>query len=77
MDKATVTRTLVLFIALINQILVTFDLNPIPGNETIWYEIITTILVFGAATWSWFKNNYITLRGRKQKDILKEHHLTG
>ncbi|GLO64409.1 MULTISPECIES: phage holin [Oceanobacillus] len=76
MDKATVTRTLVLFIALINQILVTFDLNPIPGNETIWYEITSTILVFGAAIWSWFKNNYITLRGRKQKEILQEHQLT-
>ncbi|MFS0749467.1 phage holin [Oceanobacillus sp. 1P07AA] len=76
MDKATVTRTLVLFIALVNQILVTFDLNPIPGNETIWYETITTILVFSAAIWSWFKNNYITLRGRKQKEILQEHQLT-
>ncbi|MFD1335752.1 phage holin [Oceanobacillus iheyensis] len=75
MDKATVIRTLILLIALTNQFLVTLGLNPVPGNETIWFEVLSTIFTFGAAAIAWFKNNYVTARGKSQKEVLKRNSL--
>ncbi|MCT1577524.1 phage holin [Oceanobacillus kimchii] len=75
MDKETLTRTIVLFLALINQFLVTFGLNPIPGTEQLWGEVITMIITAAAATWAWFKNNYVTARGKSQKEVLQRNSL--
>ncbi|WP_017797556.1 phage holin [Oceanobacillus kimchii] len=75
MDKATLTRTIVLFLALINQFLVTFGLNPIPGTETLWGEVITVIITGVTATIAWFKNNYVTARGKSQKEVLQRNSL--
>ncbi|WP_200416275.1 phage holin [Virgibacillus salexigens] len=71
MDKATLVRTLVLFLALANQFLVTFGLNPIPGTEEAWGEIITMIITAAASAWAWFKNNYVTAKGGLQKKALQ------
>lgn len=76
MDKGTVVRTTVLVIALINQLLVSFGLNPIPGNEDLWYEVASTIFTAVAATVAWFRNNYVTAKGKKQKEALKQKGLT-
>jgi SPP1 phage holin len=38
LDKGTFIRTAILIIALLNQLLVSFGLNPIPGDEDTWYE---------------------------------------
>jgi len=76
MDKSTLTRTIVLVLALANQFLVTFGLNPIPGAEALWGEIITAVLTFAAAAWAWFKNNYVTFRGKQQKQVLEQRGLT-
>lgn len=76
MDKGTLIRTIVLVIALINQFLVAFSLNPVPGNEDIWYDVISTILTAAASAWAWFKNNYVTVKGKKQKEVLKKNGLT-
>ncbi|GLO66297.1 MULTISPECIES: phage holin [Oceanobacillus] len=75
MDKATLTRTIVLVIALVNQFLVIFGLNPILGTEQLWGEVITMIITAVAATWAWFKNNYVTARGKSQKEVLQRNSL--
>jgi len=75
-DRGTLIRTIVLAIALINQFLIAAGLNPVPGTEDIWGEVIATIFTVVAATVAWFKNNYITARGKKQKEVLKEKGLT-
>ncbi len=51
------------------------DLNPIPGGEKEWREVIATILTGGAATWAWFKNNYVTAKGKEQKEMLERNKL--
>lgn len=71
MDKGTKIRTLVLLLALINQLLVAFDLNPIPGAEDTWGEIISTGFTFIAAGVAWFKNNYVTAKGKQQKNVIE------
>lgn len=76
MDKGTLIRTIVLLIALVNQLLVSFGLTPIPGDQGVWYEVASTIFTAATATWAWFKNNYITAKGKKQKEVLKQKGLT-
>ena len=76
MDKGTLIRTIVLLIALVNQVLIAFGFSPIPGNEDLWYEVSSTIFTAVTATWAWFKNNYVTAKGRKQKEVLKQKGLT-
>ena len=77
-DKGTVIRTVLLFIALINQTLIMFGKPVLPidnGQVTtlieglylvgsVLFTIITTLI-------AWFKNNYITERGQLQKKALQ------
>ncbi|MFS0591502.1 phage holin [Cytobacillus horneckiae] len=75
MDKGTLIRTIVLTIALCNQFLVVTDLNPIPGSEALWGEVISSIFTSIVAAWAWFKNNYITAKGKKQRAVIHQHKL--
>ncbi|MED1711697.1 phage holin [Bacillus thuringiensis] len=76
MDKGTVIRTIVLFIALLNQFLVSFGLYKIPGTAEQQTDFISAVFTFVMAAISWFKNNYITAKGKKQKEVLKKEGLT-
>ncbi|KQL57248.1 MULTISPECIES: phage holin [Bacillaceae] len=70
MDKGTKVRTTVLFLALINQFLVSAGLNPVPGSEELWGEMIAWGITAAVAVWTWFRNNYVTWRGKRQKQEL-------
>ena len=76
MDKGTLIRTIVLGIALLNQFLVSFGLYEIPGTEEEQTMVITTIFTGVSAAIAWFKNNYITAKGKAQKQVLKNNGLT-
>ncbi|MEF2293750.1 phage holin [Virgibacillus dokdonensis] len=73
MDKGTVVRTIALAIVWINAFLVNYNLQPIPLLEE---EVIAYGVTFIVSVWTWFKNNYITLRGRQQKEVLQRSNLT-
>lgn len=77
-DKGTVVRTVLLFVALLNQLLVAFGKAPVSINEQqvdTAYVVISTIVTAVMAAWAWFKNNYVTAKGKKQKEVLKVHGL--
>ncbi|MBU5214972.1 phage holin [Heyndrickxia oleronia] len=74
-DKGTIIRTIVLAIALINQFLTGFGLYKIPGTEDEQTAVISSIFTFITASIAWFKNNYVTAKGKKQKEILKKEGL--
>lgn len=76
MDKGTVIRTIVLAIALINQFLVSFGLYEIPGTAEEQTAFLSAVFTFVAAVIAWFKNNYVTSVGKKQKEVLKRNGLT-
>ncbi|MGY0692603.1 phage holin [Virgibacillus sp. FSP13] len=76
LDKGTLIRTVVLIVALINQFLVTAGLNPIPGAEETWGEVVTMIITAVVSAWTWFRNNYVTATGKKQKEVLDRNNLT-
>lgn len=73
MDKGTVVRTVALAIAWINVGLANYDLQPIPVLQE---EVIAYGITFIVSIWTWFKNNYITFKGRRQKEVLERTNLT-
>ncbi|MER3115308.1 phage holin [Bacillus altitudinis] len=83
LDKGTVVRTVLLFIALINQALIMFGKPVLPITEDQVTSLAETLylafsMIFTIVTTlvAWFKNNYVTDKGKLQKEILKEKGLT-
>lgn len=74
-DKGTVIRTVLLFVALLNQILVACNQVPLPLTEEQiegTYTVISTLITSVLAAWAWFKNNYVSKKGQAQKEVLKQ-----
>lgn len=76
MDKGTLIRTIVLAIALVNQFLTAYGLYKIPGTAEEQTAFISAVFTAVTATVAWFKNNYVTAKGKKQQDLLKKNGLT-
>ncbi|MGN7327954.1 phage holin [Bacillus pumilus] len=82
-DKGTVVRTVLLFIALINQALIMFGKPVLPISEDKVNTLTETLylafsMVFTLVTTlvAWYKNNYVTETGKKQKEVLNQKGLT-
>ncbi|WP_181891675.1 phage holin [Bacillus altitudinis] len=82
-DKGTVVRTVLLFIALINQGLIMFGKPVLPIDEDqvtslaeTLYLALSMIFTIGTTLVAWFKNNYVTSRGKAQKEALQQKGLT-
>ena len=71
-SKDTIARTIILAVALINQILVVLGINPLPFAEEELYNIISTIATAAAALWTWWKNNSFTPEAIQADKYLKE-----
>lgn len=56
----TLTRTAVLMLALLNQILSATGHSPIPVDSEELERLISTGLTVVAAIWAWWKNNSFT-----------------
>lgn len=66
-DAPSVTR----FISLIVALLAYFGVN-VPENLA---EAVTSLVVAVLALYAAFKNNYLTQRGQKQKEVLQKQGL--
>ncbi|MCW1837392.1 phage holin [Bacillus pumilus] len=82
-DKGTVIRTVLLFMALINQTLILFGKPILPISEDQVTSLAETLYLAGSMIFTivttlvaWFKNNYVTDKGKLQKEILKQKGLT-
>lgn len=70
----TIIRTIVLIIALINQILAILGREKLPITDDMVYQVVTIIITIGASLWAWWKNNSFTLaaiEGDKVKDHIR------
>lgn len=56
----TIARTIVLALALINQMLVVFGKEALPIVEDDVYQIVSLIATAGTSIWAWWKNNSFT-----------------
>lgn len=70
-SKATLARTIVLVIALINQVLTVSGKNPLPFSETEIYEGVSLMLTATASIVSWWKNNSFTKNAIKADEYKK------
>ncbi|MCY8384394.1 phage holin [Bacillus haynesii] len=82
-DKGTVVRTVLLFIALVNQTLIMFGKAALPISEDqvntladALYLAGSTIFTIVTTLVAWYKNNYVTGKGKLQKEALKQKGLT-
>ncbi|AOZ89575.1 phage holin [Bacillus xiamenensis] len=82
-DKGTVIRTVLLLIALVNQTLIMFGKPVLLISEDQVTSLADTLYLAGSMVFTivttlvaWFKNNYVTSKGKKQKEVLKQKGLT-
>lgn len=71
----TIIRTIVLTVALINQILTSTDHAVIPVSDDQITELISLVITISASVWAWWKNNSFTqaaLRADEQMKLEKE-----
>ncbi|EUJ56615.1 phage holin [Listeria fleischmannii] len=68
-----VARTLVLFVALANQVLAMFGIGVInlAVNEADLANALTLLFTVVASVWAWWKNNSFTKAAKKADEILK------
>ncbi|WP_408634687.1 phage holin [Oceanobacillus manasiensis] len=76
MDKGTFIRSAVLFVALVNQILVIFGKSPLPLSSELVEQFVAVTFTVVSSVFAWFKNNYITKKGKQQREILENSGLT-
>lgn len=74
---STIARTVVLFIALANQVMVALGWSPINIDEESIYTLISTIVTLVTAIWAWWENNSFTQAAIKADKVLEEEKSNG
>lgn len=62
--RETIIRTIVLVLAILNNILTLLDKNPFPYTAEEIENAIAIISTVAATIWAWWKNNSFTLPAR-------------
>lgn len=68
----TIIRTVVLVVALVNQVLTATGKNPLPFSDDVIYEAVTLAITIGASVWAWWKNNSFTANAIEADRYLKD-----
>lgn len=71
-DRIMIVRTVVLFLALINQFLVLNGYSPLPFDNAELETTVTALLTLGASLWAWWKNNDVRYKARRNTQYLKD-----
>ena len=72
----TIVRTIVLVLALVNQVLAIYGKNIIPITEDEVYQLVTLLITIGSALWAWWKNNSFTqaaIKADEHMDMLRKN----
>ena len=73
----TIARTVVLFLALANQVMVACGWSPVAIEEDSVYTLVSTIATLVTAIWAWWKNNSFTKAALKADNVLEEEKTNG
>ena len=68
----TIVRTIILIVALVNQILTSTGHAVIPVSDEEITQVITLVITIGASVWAWWKNNSFTQNAIKADQILED-----
>lgn len=82
MDKlqikaSTIARTVVLFLALANQVMIAVGWSPIEIDEDSVYTLVSTVVTIVTAVWAWWENNSFTQAAIKADKVLEEEKANG
>lgn len=75
MDVSSVIRTILLIVALVNQVLVSTGKSPLPFEDEQLETVLSTVFTTVISLWTWWKNNYISKKGQEQKRVLEANDL--
>lgn len=70
--NATIIRTIVLAITLLNSILTACGINPLPFSEEQMYEGLSAVATVIASIWAWWENNSFTKNAIKADELYEE-----
>lgn len=70
--KATITRLAILLLLIVNYILSTKGLSPIPLSDDQVTELISLIAMLGSTAWCSWKNNSFTENAKKADKYLQD-----
>lgn len=68
----TIARTIVLFIALANEVLAVFGKEAFPITEDMVYQAVSLVALIGASVWAWWKNNSFTKNAIEADNVLAQ-----
>lgn len=68
----TIIRTVVLIVALINQILTSSGHSIIPVTDDQIAEIITLCITIASSVWAWWKNNSFTQAALRADEMMRD-----
>lgn len=68
----TIIRTIVLVLALINQVLAIYGKERIPITEDEVYQLLTLVFTIGSSLWAWWKNNSFTQPAIKADEYMEQ-----
>lgn len=68
----TIIRTIVLALALINQVLAIYGKERIPITEDEVYQLLTLVFTIGSSLWAWWKNNSFTQPAIKADEYMEQ-----
>lgn len=66
----TIARTIILFVALLNEILIWCGATPLNLDDSLVYELISHVWLVGSAVWAWWKNNSFTDNAKRADKYL-------
>lgn len=72
LDAGTLARTIVLFIALLNQIFAISGIAVLDINENDVYQLVSLLFTVVSAVLSWWKNNSFTEEAIESDKLMKE-----
>lgn len=68
----TIIRTIVLVLALVNQVLAIYGKDKIPITEDEIYQLITLVFTICSSIWAWWKNNSFTQPAIKADEYMEQ-----
>ena len=68
----TIVRTIILVVALVNQILTSTGHAVIPVSDEEITQVITLVITIGASVWAWWKNNSFTKEAIHADQVLAD-----
>ena len=70
-SKGTITRTVLLILAISNNLLALFDKSPLPIDNEMVEQVISFLFTTGTALWAWWKNNSFTETALKGDAVMR------